>query len=93
MLPWVRAPNVLLDSTKGRQAEMDPTTAFQLAQYRMAELRAEAAEQRLAAEAGRGGQRRRGNRPALVADVLRSLPGRLRGIARIAAAEPDVPCP
>ena len=81
---------------------MDPTTAYQLARYRMSELHAEAAAERLAAEArrmrssagGNGSARgRRGvGRLDTIATALWSLAARLRDIPRIAASEPDVPC-
>jgi len=80
---------------------MDPTTAYRLAQYRMSELHAEAAAERLAAESRRNGRHLWNDRlaPARhrlrldpIAAALRSLAARFRGIAGLAATEPDVPC-
>ena len=76
---------------------MDPRTAYRLAQYRMTELQAEAAAQRLAAEARRNSWRLRGERSdrgrlRVIVTAVRSLPARLRDIPRAAVTEPDVPC-
>jgi hypothetical protein len=78
-------------STKGRQATMDPTTAYRLAQIRMHELQAEASAQRLAAEVGRSSRGGRLGRGALIVAALRSLAARLRDVPRLAATEPDMP--
>jgi hypothetical protein len=81
---------------------MDPTTAYQLARYRMTELEGEAAAERLAAGARRtrssaGGNgsargRRWVGRLGMIATALWSLAARLRDTPRVAAAEPDVRC-